>query len=128
MADGLSAAILDGWLNTLKGTAYTAVSADTAQLHTGTPGAAGTSNVSVGDNTKKTLTFTTSTARSLALTSATGPWTNGGTSETITNISLWHTTGTVFCGSITLTASRAWASTDTLTLNTCTITASPTAS
>ena len=128
MADGLTEAILDGWLNTLKGTAYTAVSADTIQLHTGTPGSAGTSNVSVGDNTKKAATFTTSTARSLALTSSVGPWTNGGTSETITNISLWHTTGTVFCGSITLTVSKAWASGDTLTLNSCTVTLSPLAS
>jgi hypothetical protein len=64
--------------------------------------------------------------QSLALTSSVGPWTNGGTGETITNISLWSAASAgTFYGSITLTVSKAWASADTLTLNTCTFTASP---
>ena len=127
--DGLTAAVLNGWLNTLKGTAYTAAQAAYAQLHTGDPGSAGTANVSAGDTTRQALTFTTSAAESLALTSSPTAWTNGGTSETITNISLWtaSTAGT-FVGSVTLTASKAWAASDTLTLNTCTITLSPLAS
>jgi hypothetical protein len=52
--------------------------------------------------------------------SGTAPsWTNGGTSETITHISVWDaSTAGNFLYSAALSASKAWVSTDTLTMNT----------
>jgi hypothetical protein len=90
------------------------------QLHTGDPGAAGTSNVSVGSTTRNSATFAASASGSaLALSGAPSAWTNGGTSETLTHISVWtaSTSGT-FLFSVALTASKAWASADTFTLST----------
>ena len=120
--DGLTAAIYDGWLDTDLGTVY-------VQLHTGDPGAAGTANISVGDTTRHQPVMAAASAGSKAMTGTAGPWTNGGTSETITSISLWSaaTAGT-FKGNITLTVPKAWASADTLTLNTLSAALTPVAS
>lgn len=122
MTAGLASSLVSGWLNTLRsaGSPYSAVTATYAQLHVGDPGAAGTSNVSVGSTTRNSFTFAASSSGSaLALSSAPSAWTNGGTSETLTHISVWtaSTSGT-FLFSVALTASRAWASSDTFTLST----------
>lgn len=127
--DGLTAAIFNGWLDTLSATAYTAVKAGFAQLHTGDPGAAGTSNVSVGSTTRPAVTLAAASGGSKAITTTLPVWTNGGTSETITNVSFWTAaSGGTFVGSVTLTVAKAWASGDTLTLNTFTVSLTPVAS
>ena len=63
---------------------------------------------------------------SKAMTGSAGPWTNGGTSETLTHISLWtaSTAGT-FNGSAALSASQAWVSTNTFTLTSLSIAITP---
>jgi hypothetical protein len=119
---GLAPSLVSGWLNTLRsaGSAYSAVAGTFAQLHTGDPGAAGTANVSVGSTTRNSFTFAASSSgSSLALSSAPSAWTNGGTSETLTHISVWtaSTSGT-FLFSVALTASKAWASADSFSLTT----------
>jgi hypothetical protein len=127
---GLAPSLVSGWLNTLRsaGSAYSAVAATYVQLHTGDPGAAGTSNVSVGSTTRNSFTFAASSAgSSLALSSAPSAWTNGGTSETLTHISIW-TASTVRDAPVHRGAdsqSKAWASADQFTLSTLTAALTP---
>lgn len=118
MTAGLAAATVNSFLDTSYDDRW-------IKLHTGDPGSAGASNAAAGDTTRKQYT---SAAASGGVKSATsvGPWTNGGTSETITHISIWDasTSGT-FLGSIALSASKAWVSSDTFTLDTYSITITP---
>ena len=50
--DGLASGLANSWLDTLQGTSYTQTTSY-VQLHTGDPGAAGTSNISVGSTTRQ---------------------------------------------------------------------------
>lgn len=120
-------AVVHGWLNTLRGGSnFTAIATPYVKLHTGDPGSAGTSNAAAGDTTRKALTQSAASGGAIAMSGTAPSWTNGGTSETITHISVWDasTSGT-FLYSIALSASKAWASGDTLTLNTCGVSLSP---
>lgn len=134
MTAGLAPSLVSGWLNTLRttgngGAAYSAVAGTFVQLHTGDPGAAGTANISVGSTARNSFVFSSSTSgSSLSLGTAPSAWTNGGTSETITHISVWtaSTAGT-FLFSVALTASKAWASGDQFTLSTLGVSLSPAA-
>jgi hypothetical protein len=125
MTAGLAPSLVSGWLNTLRttgngGAAYSAVVGTFVQLHTGDPGAAGTTAVSVGSTTRNSFIFSSSSSGSaLSLGTAPSAWTNGGTSETLTHISVWTASSAgTFLGSVALTASKAWASADSFTLNT----------
>lgn len=123
MTAGLAPSLVSGWLNTLRttgngGAAYSAVAGTFVQLHTGDPGAAGTSNVSAGSTTRNSFVFSSSSSgSSLSLGTAPSAWTNGGTSETLTHISVWtaSSAGTLLF-TVALTASKAWASGDQFTL------------
>lgn len=125
MTAGLAPSLVSGWLNTQRttgngGAAYSAVAGTFVQLHTGDPGAAGTANISVGSTTRNSGVLSSSSSGSaLSLGTPPSAWTNGGTSETLTHISVWtaSTAGT-FLYSIVLTASKAWASADQFTLAT----------
>ncbi|NUP39184.1 MAG: hypothetical protein HOY76_19760 [Streptomyces sp.] len=127
MTAGLAPSLVSGWLNTLRttgngGAAFSALTGTFVQLHTGDPGAAGTANISVGSTTRNSFVFSSSTSGSaLSLGTAPASWTNGGTSETLTHISVWTaaTAGT-FEFSVALTASKAWASADVFNLATLT--------
>jgi len=118
MAEGLSTSLVSSWLNTLRaaGAAYGPITTY-AQLHTANPGAAGTTAISVGSTTRSVFTFAASTTGSaLALTGTNPSWTNGGTSETITHLSIWSaSSGGTFQFSVALTTPKAWASADTFT-------------
>jgi hypothetical protein len=121
MTAGFAAAVVNGWLD---GTFATATA--WVKLHTGDPGAAGATAAAAGDTTRKQATMATASAGSKASTGSVGPWTNGGTSETLSHISLWtaSTAGT-FNGSAALAASQAWASGNTFTLTALTIAITP---
>lgn len=133
MTAGLAAgAVVSGWLDTLRttgngGTAFSAVAGTFAQLHTGDPGAAGTANVSAGSTTRNSFIFSDSSAGSaLSLGTAPSAWTNGGTSETLTHISVWTASSAgTFLFSVALTASKAWAASDTFTLTSLGVSLSP---
>nr|WTC12544.1 hypothetical protein OHA15_33900 [Streptomyces anthocyanicus] len=129
MTAGLAPSLVSGWLNTLRtaGAAYGPVAGTFAQLHTGDPGAAGTASVSVGTTARNSFTFAASTTGSaLALSAAPAAWTNGGTSETLTHISVWTAaSGGTFLFSVALTATKAWASADQFTLTTLTAALTP---
>jgi hypothetical protein len=120
MTAGLAPSLVSNWLNTLRaaGAAYGPVVGTFVQLHTGDPGAAGTANVSAGSTTRNSFIFAASSSGSaLAIGTAPSSWTNGGTSETLTHISVWtaSTSGTLLF-TVQLTASKAWASGDSFTL------------
>ena len=128
MAEGLSAAnVVTPWLNFLGGTTPTAPSALWVELHTANPGASGTTAVSVGNATRKQVTVTTSAAGSAIALSGTAPsWTNGGTSETITDVAVWSASSSgTFLWSVALTSSQAWVSGNTFTLSTLGVSITP---
>jgi hypothetical protein len=128
MAAGFLAATLNGWLDTIRtgGSSYSAVSTAYVQLHTGDPGAAGTANVSVGCTTRDDVSHTSPSGGSMTITGTAPSFVNGGTSETITHISVWSASSAGTCKYTgALSASKAWASGDTLNLTTLTVSLTP---
>jgi hypothetical protein len=121
MTTGVTAAVANGWLDGTFATATCFV-----KLHTADPGAAGATAAAVGSTTRVQATMAAAASGSKAMTSMASTWTNGGTSETLTHISLWtaSTAGT-FNGSAALTASQAWVSTNTFTLTSLSIAITP---
>ena len=118
MTVGLASSMADTWLDLLDD--------PWVKLHTGDPGAAGTSNAAAGDTTRKQCVTGASSGGTKSSTSSAGPWTNGGTSETLTHISLWSaSTAGTFWRSVALSASQAWVSTNTFTLTSLTLTVTP---
>ena len=116
MADGYSSTFANAQLGTLNGTAPTTYSTVYIALHTGAPGSAATSNAAAGSTTRASATFGTASSGSISL-STQPTWTNGGTSETITDISVWSAASAgTFLFSAALSSSKAWASGDTLQL------------
>lgn len=112
MTTGLAAAAVNGWLDGTFATASCFL-----KLHTADPGAAGATAAAAGDTTRKQATMAAASGGSKAASGSVGPWTNGGTSETISHISIWSaSTAGTFNGSAALTASQPWASTNTLTI------------
>lgn len=90
MTTGISTAnVANGWLNTLRGGSNFTALTPYAKLHVGDPGSAGANNAAAGDTTRKAITQAAASGGSIALSSNVGPWTNGGTSETLTHISVW---------------------------------------
>lgn len=121
MTVGFTAAVVHGWLDGTFATATCFV-----KLHTADPGSAGTTAAAAGDTTRKQATMASASAGSKAMSSMSGSWTNGGTSETVSHISLWTASSAgTFNASAALSASKAWASGDTLSLSTLTISVSP---
>lgn len=117
-------AILNGFRNV-----SFAVSGTWVQLHTGDPGT-GASNVSAGSSTRSQVTFSAASGGAIALTGTQPSWVNGGTSESVTHISVWDSASGSpnFLWSAQLTSSKSWASGDTLTLTSCGLSLSPLAS
>jgi hypothetical protein len=104
MADNLSSGVANSVLALLlNGTAFSGYSATYVQLHTGAPGAAGTSNVA-GNNVRQACgSFTTPSGGSTSNSAAIN-WTSVSTSETYSHVSLWSaaSSGTfIASGSIT---------------------------
>ena len=121
MTVGFAAGIVNNCLDTDFATASLFV-----KLHTGDPGAAGATAAAAGDTSRKQATMAAAAAGSKASSASIGPWTNGGTSETLSHISLWSaSTAGTFKGSAALAASQAWANTNTFTLTSLTISITP---
>lgn len=119
MTVGLTAAVVNGWLDGTFGTTW-------ARLHTADPGAAGGTAGAAGDTTRKQATMAAAAGGSKAMTGTAGPWTNGGTTETLSHLSLWTLiTAGVFNASVALTTPQAWSNTNTFTLTGLTISVAP---
>ena len=121
MATGLTAAIVNAWLDADYATAGVFI-----KLHTADPGSAGTTAAAAGDTTRKQATMAAASGGSKAMTSMSGVWTNVSTTETLSHISIWSasTSGT-FKGSAALTASQAWVNTNTFTLTSFSVAITP---
>lgn len=105
MATGPAAAIVNAWLaSILNGTAPTTYSAPYVQLHVGSPGANGTSNVA-GETTREQATGTWTITAGSSTNPVAINWTSVTTAETYTDVSFWSlATGGTFLGSGTITA------------------------
>lgn len=124
-----SANIITPMLNAIaRATNWTAPVANYAKLHTADPGAAGATAAAVGSTTRVVMTWAAPSGNAVALTTTFPVWTNGGTSETITHISVWDASSAGnFLYSIALTSSQAWATGNTFTLTSGSIAGSPVA-
>jgi hypothetical protein len=112
-------------LNVLRGTTWTGVSVF-VKLHTGDPGSAGATAAAVGSTTRPAITWSAASGGSMSITGTNPSWTNGGTSETLSHISLWDaSTAGNFLGSAALGSTQAWASANTYTLTSATVSYSP---
>jgi hypothetical protein len=88
MTVNISNYLANSWLGMLRGTAFTAPSAVYVQLHTGAPGAAGTTNVS-SVTTRPAATFSAASGGVLSLSNVPAWASWGGSAETIVNVSFW---------------------------------------
>lgn len=121
MTRGIAASAANGWLDGTFATATCFV-----KLHTADPGAAGATAAAVGSATRVQATMAAASAGSKAMTSMASSWTNGGTTETLTDISLWTAASAgTFNGSCALTASQPWVSTNTFSLTSLSIAITP---
>lgn len=129
MTVGVSTAnVANKWLDVIRtsGTTFTAITTAYVKLHTGDPGSAGANNAAAGDTTRKTVTHNAAGSGQITINGTAGPWTNGGTSETISHISVWdNSTAGNFLYSAALTSSQAWNTGNTFTLNSLTVSISP---
>ncbi len=128
MASGLAATTLaNKWLDMLGATAFTAPANTYVQLHTGEPGAAGTTAVS-SNTTRVLIAWAAASAGSKAIQATFPAWANwaGTNGEVVTNISVWDalTTGN-FLYSVLLTASKTVNTGDTLTLTSMSVSFTP---
>lgn len=123
MTVGLATAHVGGILNLYRGTTYTAPTNVFLKVHTGDPGAAGTSNASA-ETTRKQLTFAAPSSNAIAASAVSwATWSAG--SETISHFSIWdNLTAGNFLQSGAFSASKAVTNGDTLNA---TITVSQTA-
>lgn len=107
MAVGLASGIANSILDALcRSVTWTEPAAFYVKLHTGDPGAAGTSNAAT-ETTRQAVTF--SAASSGAITnSAAVEWTSVSTTETYSHVSFWDASSAgTFLGSDDLAASKA---------------------
>lgn len=128
MPVGLSAtnsanAMLNGFRNVSFAVAGTYV-----KLHTGDPGN-GSANAAAGSSTRPQVTFSAASNGAIALTGTQPTWTNAGTNETVSHVSIWDSAS---AGNLLWTAQlstpKSWATGDTLTLTSCGLSLSPLAS
>ena len=121
MATGFASGVVNGWLDGTFATATCYV-----KLHTADPGASGATAAAAGDTTRKQATMASASGGSKAMTSMSGSWTNGGTPETVSHISIFSASSAgTFEASAALSASKAWASGDTLSLTSLSIAITP---
>lgn len=95
-------------LNALAGrSAYTASAAVYAKLHTGDPGAAGTSNPAV-ETIRQQVTFGSDASGGVITSTADTQWTNLAANEVLTHVSLWSaSSGGTWLGNDDLPAAKS---------------------
>jgi hypothetical protein len=122
---GFAAATANSFLNVKRNVAYAAIATPFVQLHTGDPGAAGTTAVAAV-TTRNAITWNAASGGSMTLATL-GAFT-GVSSETITHVSIWtaSTAGT-FIESWALTAGVPIIAASTLTFSSFTLALTPVA-
>lgn len=129
MAVGLATTTLaNKWLDALRGTPFSA-SATWVALHTADPGSAGTTAASAGSTSRSQATFSAASSGAIALTGTNPSWVNGGTSETLTHVSVWDASSSGnLLWTAALSSSTAWVSGETFVLTSCGLSLTPLAS
>lgn len=109
MTVGIAAAIANSWLDGLcRSVTWTEPAEFWVKLHTGDPGASGTSNAA-GETTRKQGTFSAASGGAITNSGAL-EWTSVSTSEDYSHVSFWDaSTAGTFLGSSTLTAAAVTA-------------------
>lgn len=129
MTTGLSTVnTANAWLDCIRsgGSTRTVVAGTFVKLHTADPGAAGATAAAAGSTTRVAVTQAAASGGSIAQNGTAPVWTNGGTTETITHISVWDaSTSGNFLYSAPLSASQAWVSGNTFTLTSLTVSLTP---
>lgn len=119
MTRGLAVGVANAWLDSDFSTIF-------IRLHTGDPGVAGVSNGAAGDTTRQGVTMSAASGGSKSSTGTDPTWTNGGVTETLSDISLHNlAVAGVFKASGALAAPVPWALGNTFTLTTLTISLTP---
>ena len=123
MTVGITAAQANAYLNVYRNTAASAIATVFVQLHTGDPGAAGTSNVAAL-TTRNQITWNAASGGSMTLATLSNFTMTA--SETISHVSLWtaSTAGT-FLQSCALTASVPVINGSTLSFSSFTVSFTP---
>ena len=123
MTAGFAATTANSFLNVKRNTAYAAIATPFVKLHTGDPGAAGTTNASAV-TTRNAITWNAASGGSMTLNTL-GTWAMTA-SETITHVSIWDaSTAGTFIESWALTAGVAVVNGSTLTIGTFTLAVTP---
>jgi hypothetical protein len=79
----------------------------------------------VGSTTRNAVTWNAASGGSMTLNTL-AAWTNGGTSETLTHVSIFGAASAgTFYWSFALSSSQAWVSTNTFTITTFTVSFTP---
>lgn len=129
MADGLSTVNLaNKWLAILQaGTAFASAPANLyMKLHTASPGSVGGTAAAAGNTTRVIAPYAAPALGAIAQTGTAPAWTNGGTTETITDISVWDAiTSGNFMFSFALTAASPWVNTNVATMVTYSLALTP---
>ena len=118
----------NAWLDCIRasGTTRTVVAGIFVKLHTADPGAAGATAAAAGSTTRVAMTQGAASGGAIALNGTAPVWTNGGTNETISHISVWdNVSAGNFLYSVALTTPQAWVSGNTFTLNSLTVSIAP---
>jgi hypothetical protein len=122
---GPSAALILALLNAIAGTSFS-IPTLYVKLHTGIPGAAGATAPAAGDTSRKLALFSPAANAAIPLMGTPPTWTNGGTTETVTALSLWSaSTAGTFWYSVPLSAPILWDNADVITLSTLTLSMGP---
>lgn len=118
MAIGLASSVANAWLDAICNAAdYTAPTEFWVGLHTGDPGAAGTSNEAA--NTDRQQASFSAASGGAITTDAALTWANVSDSETYSHVSFWTaSSGGTFLGSDDLDVPRAVTAGDTFTIAT----------
>jgi hypothetical protein len=128
MADGLSTANLANKIlnNLINNSAWSAPAGIFAELHIGTPGAAGTSNPSAGSVTRNVLSYSAAAGGATSLSTNSAAWTNGSGTETLSDMAFWDAvTAGNFLWSAAMNTTHTWNLNDTFTLTSATVSITP---
>jgi hypothetical protein len=123
-----TAAVANGLLNALRagGTTLTVVAGTYVKLHVGDPGAAGANNPAAGSTTRVAVTQAAAAGGSIVMNGTPPAWTNAGTSETLTHISVWDAASAGnFLYSAVLATPATWVSGNISTLGSLGVTIAP---
>ena len=120
--------VANRWLDAIRsgGSTFTVVAGTFVKLHTADPGASGATAAACVTALRVASPTAAASSGSITINGTNPSWTNGGTSETISHISVWDaSTAGNFLYSAALSTPQAWVSGNTFTLTSLTVSITP---